>query len=199
MQKVERRFYGKYRGLVVNNDDPKRLGRLRLRVPSVLGPDVVTGWAMPCVPYGGAGESGISLYSGAWRRASGWSSRKATWSSRSGWERSGVNQAATARFPLSTECRRQGTKRTMQRPPTRKIIKTPKRAYHPVRRCGRQRNGHYRRGHTQAMWWRLNKDGIQIADGANGNKITYGERWHSDRKQWRRTSRSYWALNFWRT
>src|SRR4029453_1391671 len=37
IQKVERRFYGKYRGFVVNADDPKHLGRLRLRIPSVLG------------------------------------------------------------------------------------------------------------------------------------------------------------------
>ena len=59
MQKVERRFYGKYRGFVVNNMDPKRLGRLTLRVPSVLGPDVVTGWAMPCVPYGGQKNQGF--------------------------------------------------------------------------------------------------------------------------------------------
>ena len=50
---IERRFYGKYRGIVVDNQDPSKLGRLKLRVPSVLGKDVVTGWATPCVPYGG--------------------------------------------------------------------------------------------------------------------------------------------------
>ena len=59
VQKVERRFYGKYRGFVVDNDDPKQLGRLQLRVPSVLGPNVVTGWALPCVPYGGDGNQGF--------------------------------------------------------------------------------------------------------------------------------------------
>jgi uncharacterized protein involved in type VI secretion and phage assembly len=58
-QKVEGRFYGKYRGLVVDNQDPEHLGRLTLRVPSVLGNEVVTGWAMPCVPYGGAPEQGF--------------------------------------------------------------------------------------------------------------------------------------------
>ena len=36
------RFYGKYRGIVVDNEDPAHLGRLKLRVPSVLGTDVVT-------------------------------------------------------------------------------------------------------------------------------------------------------------
>ena len=58
IQKVERRFYGKYRGFVKNNQDPKHLGRLTLQVPSVLG-DEVTGWAMPCVPYGGQDNQGF--------------------------------------------------------------------------------------------------------------------------------------------
>lgn len=57
--KIERRFYGKYRGFVVSSADPKCLGRLRLQVPSVLGPDVVTGWAMPCLPYGGQNNQGL--------------------------------------------------------------------------------------------------------------------------------------------
>lgn len=59
VERLERRFYGKYRGIVVDNEDPAHLGRLRLRVPSVLGTDVVTGWATACVPYGGAAGSGF--------------------------------------------------------------------------------------------------------------------------------------------
>lgn len=59
VERVERRFYGKYRGFVVNNADPENLGRLKLQVPSVLGKDVVTGWAMPCVPYGGNENQGM--------------------------------------------------------------------------------------------------------------------------------------------
>jgi uncharacterized protein involved in type VI secretion and phage assembly len=49
------RYYGKYRGLVVDNDDPRQLGRVRARVPEVLG-DVDTGWALPCTPYAGDGS-----------------------------------------------------------------------------------------------------------------------------------------------
>lgn len=49
------RFYGKYRGRVTTNQDPKNLGRLRARVPEVLG-DEETGWALPCVPYSGKGS-----------------------------------------------------------------------------------------------------------------------------------------------
>ena len=58
IEKVERRYYGKYRGLVVDNADPELLGRLKLRVPSVLGANVVTGWALPCLPYGGDANQG---------------------------------------------------------------------------------------------------------------------------------------------
>ena len=56
---IDRRFYGKYRGIVLDNQDPAKLGRLKLKVPSVLGSDVVTGWAMPCAPYGGAADQGF--------------------------------------------------------------------------------------------------------------------------------------------
>ena len=70
VEQVERRFWGKYRGRVVDNEDPSGLGRLRVTVPSVLGPDVVTGWATACSPYGGAADQGLFLIperdSGVW-------------------------------------------------------------------------------------------------------------------------------------
>ena len=46
------RHYGKHRGLVTDNQDPKNLGRIKARVPEVLG-DVETGWALPAAPYAG--------------------------------------------------------------------------------------------------------------------------------------------------
>jgi len=49
------RYYGKYRGLVTDNNDPRNLGRVKARVPEVLG-DVDTGWALPCSPYSGNGS-----------------------------------------------------------------------------------------------------------------------------------------------
>ena len=52
-------FFGKYRGIVVDNNDPENLGRLKINVPSLFGNDLVTGWAMPCVPYGGTANCGF--------------------------------------------------------------------------------------------------------------------------------------------
>ena len=49
------RYFGKYRGLVTDNDDPRSLARVRARVPEVLG-EVETGWALPCAPYSGDGS-----------------------------------------------------------------------------------------------------------------------------------------------
>jgi hypothetical protein len=46
------RHYGKYRGFVTDNQDPRKQGRLKVNVPEVLG-DVDTGWALPCTPYAG--------------------------------------------------------------------------------------------------------------------------------------------------
>lgn len=51
-------FFGKYRALVTDNQDPSNLGRVKARVPEVLG-DVETGWALPAAPYAG---DGVGLY-----------------------------------------------------------------------------------------------------------------------------------------
>lgn len=45
-------FYGKYRGVVTDNQDPLLMGRVRAKVPDVMG-DLESGWAMPCAPFGG--------------------------------------------------------------------------------------------------------------------------------------------------
>jgi len=59
IEKSERSFYGKYRAFVVDNDDPEKLGRLKVTIPSVLGSEVVTGWATPCTPYAGSMNQGF--------------------------------------------------------------------------------------------------------------------------------------------
>lgn len=53
-EQTRNRFYGKYRGVVTDVDDPEQMGRLRARVPEVLD-DVESPWALPCTPYAGDG------------------------------------------------------------------------------------------------------------------------------------------------
>src|SRR6266496_2920758 len=55
---VKGHFFGKYRGTVSDNDDQSKRGRLKVKVPVVLGTFEV--WAMPCVPYAG---NGVGFYS----------------------------------------------------------------------------------------------------------------------------------------
>jgi uncharacterized protein involved in type VI secretion and phage assembly len=51
------KYFGKYRGTVVNNLDPMQIGRLMVTVPDVtLAPST---WAMPCFPVAG-------VQAGAW-------------------------------------------------------------------------------------------------------------------------------------
>ncbi|MBX3607177.1 MAG: hypothetical protein KF788_18000 [Piscinibacter sp.] len=51
------RVFGKYRALVVDNDDPDKRGRLKLRVPALLG-DQTSNWALPSFPCGGLAGQG---------------------------------------------------------------------------------------------------------------------------------------------
>jgi len=46
------RFYGKFRGVVTDVHDPLMTGRIRARVPDVMGNDE-SGWALPALPFGG--------------------------------------------------------------------------------------------------------------------------------------------------
>lgn len=46
------KYYGKYRGMVLNNIDPEQRGRLLVQLPDVLGLSL-SSWAMPCVPLAG--------------------------------------------------------------------------------------------------------------------------------------------------
>ena len=62
------KFYGKYRGLVLNNIDPMQMGRLMVQVPDVGGVMPST-WAMPCVPVAGTQNGMFALPmigSGVW-------------------------------------------------------------------------------------------------------------------------------------
>lgn len=56
----ESRYYGKYRALVTNNQDPKKQLRVKCNIPSLLG-GYESGWAMPCVPLLGNTEGLFKL------------------------------------------------------------------------------------------------------------------------------------------
>ncbi len=47
-----KKFFGKYRGTVVNNVDPEQRGRVMVMVPDVSG-FALTSWALPALPIGG--------------------------------------------------------------------------------------------------------------------------------------------------
>jgi hypothetical protein len=57
-----KRYYGKYRGTVIENVDPMQIGRVLAQVPDVQGM-TPTSWAMPCVPAAGI-QSGCFIVPG---------------------------------------------------------------------------------------------------------------------------------------
>jgi hypothetical protein len=61
-------YYGKYRGIVTDLDDPEHRCRIRATVPALLGKQRC-GWAMPAFPWAGAGHGVVMLpakKSGVW-------------------------------------------------------------------------------------------------------------------------------------
>ena len=59
-QYIDEKRFGKYRGIVTDNKDPQKRGRMKLHVPSVLA-DQDTDWALPCLPYGGFDQQGMFM------------------------------------------------------------------------------------------------------------------------------------------
>ena len=53
-------FFGKYRGVVLDNDDPDQQARLKVQVPAVMG-ETEVGWALPALPFAGPGHGLVML------------------------------------------------------------------------------------------------------------------------------------------
>lgn len=51
-QAIASPVFGRYRGVVVNNQDPLGTARVQLKVPAVLG-ETISGWALPSLPLAG--------------------------------------------------------------------------------------------------------------------------------------------------
>ncbi len=168
VEKVERRFYGKYRGFVVENADPENLGRLKLRVPSVLGNEVVTGWAMPCVPYGGDANQGMlfipEVDAGVWMEFEEGDLEFPIWVGTFWSKPGGESELLLPNQPDGSE------DSDVQDPPTRKIIKTLK--GHTIQFEDKEGEEMITiveggKGHIITM----NKNGISITEGANQHRI----------------------------
>ena len=54
------KFFGKHRGVVLNNVDPMQQGRLQVKVPEIAW-DISTTWATPCVPIAGIQNGMLAL------------------------------------------------------------------------------------------------------------------------------------------
>lgn len=152
-REVERRYYGKYRGFVVDNDDPEQLGRIKVQVPSVLGDEVVTGWAMPCVPYGGAANQGFlcvpDVDAGVWIEFEEGDLEFPIWVG-TFWSKPG----GQSELPVPNDD--EGKEGDVQSPPTRKIIKTAA-------------------GHTIQFEDADEEVRIILNDGQNENRIVFGQ------------------------
>jgi hypothetical protein len=59
-EREQSRFYGKYRGIVRDIDDPEELGRIRAEVPAVFE-DQSSPWSLPAFPFAGQGHGLVLL------------------------------------------------------------------------------------------------------------------------------------------
>jgi uncharacterized protein involved in type VI secretion and phage assembly len=150
VEKVENRYYGKYRAFVVDNADPEDRGRLRLRVPSVLGDEVVSGWALPCAPYGGSADLGFffvpEVDAGVWVEFEAGNLDYPVWVGTFWGKPGGESEVPKPNGQDGAE------EEGVQSPPTRKIIKTLK-------------------GHTIQLEDADDEEMILIVERTNGNVI----------------------------
>lgn len=142
LDKVEARFYGKYRAFVSDNADPENRGRLRLQIPDVLGKDIISGWALPCAPYGGSAGQGFfyipETNAGVWVEFEGGDLDYPIWVG-TFWAKPG----GTTEVPTPGD---------NQSPPTSKIIKTLK--------------------HSIELADADGSEAILVTDSTNKNKVT---------------------------
>ncbi len=162
VERVERRFFGKYRGLVVDNADPELLGRLKVRVPSVLGNEVVTGWALPCLPYGGDADQGMlfipEVGAGVWVEFEEGDLEFPVWVGTFWSKPGGESELPT---PAAADA--------VQDPPTCKIIKTKK--GHTIQLEDADGEEKILIKHKDDSFISIDKDGTVIVGNQNGSSL----------------------------
>jgi uncharacterized protein involved in type VI secretion and phage assembly len=170
VRQVEHRYHGKYRGLVVDNADPEQLGRLRVKVPSVLGDEVVTGWATACVPYGGQPNQGLFAVpgrgAGVWVEFEEGDLEFPVWVG-TFWSKPG----GTTEVPVTRD--RAGAEGPVSDPPTRRILTTARGHTIQIEDAeGKDMILIYEKEHQHRIV--LDGEGVTIADG-RGNSIELTE------------------------
>lgn len=166
---IQHRHYGKYRGVVVDNRDPRKTGRLRLRVPNALGPDVVTGWATACIPYGGADQQGClfipPIGAGVWVEFEGGDREFPIWSGAYVSLPGGSTEAPKPNNPDGS------TSDIGADPASRKTIKTAVGHTMQFEDAAGQESVHVQDGkHGHRIT--LDKNGVAVTDGERGHTIT---------------------------
>lgn len=168
VNQMENRFFGKYRGFVVDNEDKENLGRLKLKVPSVLGNDVVTGWAMPCITYGGAANQGFLCIpereAGVWVEFEEGDLEFPIWVG-TFWSKPGGESELPK--PNGADGAEEGA---VQSPPTRKILKTKKGHSLQFEDADDKEMITLYEGKNKHVIT-LDKNGIHITHGSKGHKI----------------------------
>ncbi len=164
LEKVENRYFGKYRAFVVDNADPEGRARLKLSIPSGLGNDVVSGGAMPCAPSGGLAGPGAlfipEVEAGVWAEFEAGNIEYPLWVG-AFWSKPGGDSEVPK--PNDADGTEQGA---VQDPPTRKIIKTVKGHTLQLEDADNDEMVLLVEA-TNGSVIVLNKDGITITDGAH--------------------------------
>ncbi len=149
--RVQNKYYGKYRGFVFDNEDPEHRARLCLTVPSVLGEEV-TGWALPCLPFGGMADQG--LFTVPEPGAQVWVEFEEGELSNPIWTGTFWQQDGEAPVVLDGEA------------PTKRALKTP--SGHYLEFEDKEGEEYIRLEHKQAAWLEIDKNGTVALTDAKG-------------------------------
>jgi len=154
-KQFQNKYFGKYRGFVVDNDDPHQMGRLRLNVPAVLG-ESQTGWALPCLPFGGLADQGLFVIpevgAQVWVEFEGGNLNSPIWTG-TFWQKSGDAPAEAA-----------------QSPPTTRVLKTP--AGHILQFDDKEGEERFRLYHPSGTETSVNEKGTVALIDSKGNSLT---------------------------